>query len=161
MHIDTSLPGLTNAGQRHTGKSDRSGAGPDFAATLARTRAENAASPPARAPSPEEKAAEAEAAREALWAEFRAHLEKTPAERMREWVLKTMGISEAELAAMPPEKRMAVEAEIAERIREKLLGRQEKEENTPPPPGSIGQAPAGLPGRELGAVAFLANLRND
>ena len=160
MHIDHSLPAPAIAGSNRNGRSDRTGSGPDFAATLARTREENAARYPATTQSPEEKAAEAEAAREALWAEFRAYLEKTPAERMREWVLKKMGISEEELASMPPEKRLAVEAEIAERIREKLLGKQEKEANEPPPLGSTGQEPASPPGSRLEAAPLLAGLQD-
>ena len=53
------------------------------------------------------------------------YAKKSPAQHMREAVLKELGLSEADLAAMPPEKRQAMEAEINRRIREKLLGREE------------------------------------
>lgn len=52
------------------------------------------------------------------------YLKKTPAEHMREAILKQMGLSEADLAAMTPEQRTAVENTIAEKIREFMLGRE-------------------------------------
>jgi len=53
--------------------------------------------------------------------ELAEYLKKTPAEHMREAVLKEMGLTEADLAAMPPEKRKATEDTIAAKIKEKLL----------------------------------------
>lgn len=58
-------------------------------------------------------------------AEFRDYLRKTPIEHMRDAILKEMGLSEEELAALPPEKHDAIEAEIGRRIKERLLGQQE------------------------------------
>ncbi|WP_200384109.1 hypothetical protein [Rhodocyclus tenuis] len=52
------------------------------------------------------------------------YLRKTPAEHMREAILKQMGLTEADLAAMSPEQRTAVENTIAEKIREFMLGRE-------------------------------------
>lgn len=52
-------------------------------------------------------------------------LKKSPAEHMRDAILKQMGITEEELAQMPPEQRMAIEDTIAEMIKEKLLGQQQ------------------------------------
>ncbi len=53
--------------------------------------------------------------------ELAEYLKKSPAEHMRDAVLKELGITEAELAAMPPEKRIAMEETITEKIKEKLL----------------------------------------
>ena len=60
----------------------------------------------------------------AVVAELNDYMKKSPAEHMRDAVLKELGLTEEDLAAMPPEKRMAMEATINERIREKLLGRK-------------------------------------
>lgn len=59
---------------------------------------------------------------EAVLAEFREYMDKTPAQRMRDAILREMGLTEEDLDAMPPEKREAVEAEIGERLRERILG---------------------------------------
>jgi len=48
------------------------------------------------------------------------YLRKTPVQHMREAILKKMGLTEEELAAMPPERRAAVEQAIAEKIQELL-----------------------------------------
>ena len=56
------------------------------------------------------------------------YVKKSPAEHLREAVLKQMGLTEEDLAAMPTEKRLATEAEINRRIREKLLGHKESED---------------------------------
>ncbi|MGV8242225.1 hypothetical protein ACV331_37120, partial [Pseudomonas aeruginosa] len=47
--------------------------------------------------------------------EFKEYMQKSPAERMREQVLKSLGLTEEELDAMPPEKREQVEKGIGER----------------------------------------------
>ncbi len=65
-----------------------------------------------------------EAARKVALAELHDYLKKSPAEHIRDAVLKELGLSEESLAAMPPEQRMALEAKINERIREQLLGRK-------------------------------------
>lgn len=53
-------------------------------------------------------------------AELIEYLKKTPIEHMREAILKEMGLSEEEVAAMPPEQRMTIEATIADKIKERL-----------------------------------------
>lgn len=66
---------------------------------------------------------------DSLVAELHDWLKKSPIEHMREQILKEMGLTEADVAAMPPEKRAAVEEAIAEKIRERLAalnGRQGK-----------------------------------
>jgi hypothetical protein len=57
-------------------------------------------------------------------------LRKTPAEHMRDAILKEMGVTEEELDAMPPEQRAAVEETIAEKIKERLLANDEKTQAT-------------------------------
>lgn len=47
-------------------------------------------------------------------------LKKTPAQHMRDAILKEMGLTEEEISKMPPDKRAAVEATIAEKILERL-----------------------------------------
>ncbi|TLS18253.1 MAG: hypothetical protein FDZ72_09875 [Betaproteobacteria bacterium] len=74
----------------------------------------------------EERAAEAKAKRNALRQELDDYLSKSPAEHMRDAVLREMGLTEEDLAAMPPEKREAMEAEIADRIKERLLAKKEE-----------------------------------
>lgn len=51
--------------------------------------------------------------------EFKAYMAKTPAERMRDSILKEMGLTKEDIEAMPPEKQKAIEEEIAERMRDK------------------------------------------
>jgi len=53
------------------------------------------------------------------------YIEKGPVVAMREKILKSMRLTEEELKALPPEKQKAIEAEIAEKIKEMLLRQQE------------------------------------
>ena len=53
--------------------------------------------------------------------ELAEYLRKSPAEHMRDAILKEMGLTEDDLATMPPEKRKAIEDTIAAKIKEKLL----------------------------------------
>ena len=50
--------------------------------------------------------------------DFLDYAKETPAQRMREAILKSMGLSEDDLKSMSPEKRKAVEETIRQRIRE-------------------------------------------
>ena len=65
--------------------------------------------------------------------ELAEYLKKTPAQHMRDAILKEMGLTEEDLAAMPPDKRQAIEATIAERIKEKLLEHDELAKNAAQP----------------------------
>ena len=62
---------------------------------------------------------------EELLAKLNEYIEKGPIVMMRERILKSMGISEEELKNLPPEKQNAIEAEIAEKIKEMMLREQE------------------------------------
>jgi len=54
------------------------------------------------------------------------YLRKGPAQHMREAILKEMGLSEADVDAMPPGQRAAVENAIAEKIRELMDAQRAK-----------------------------------
>lgn len=119
---------------------------------------------PARVMTQAERNEEIRAANEAVLAAFREYMSKTPVEHLRERILEEMGISEEDLARMPPEQRQAVEAEIADRIKERMLDQaraKEEEAN----PFSTGAADAGPPvrsptaGSQLGGglIAMLNN----
>ncbi|WP_010489040.1 hypothetical protein [Pseudomonas sp. S9] len=51
--------------------------------------------------------------------EFRKYMEMTPAEKMRDSILKELGLTEEELDAMPPEQQSAIEEKIVQRIKER------------------------------------------
>lgn len=51
---------------------------------------------------------------------FLEEARKHPMERLREQIMKELGVSEADLAAMPPEERRAMEDRIRQLIEEKL-----------------------------------------
>ena len=50
--------------------------------------------------------------------DFLDYAKETPAQRMRDAILKSMGLSEEDLKSMTPEKRKAVEETIRQRIKE-------------------------------------------
>ncbi|WP_161867121.1 hypothetical protein [Pseudomonas yangonensis] len=50
---------------------------------------------------------------------FKAYMEMTPAEKLRDGILKEMGLTEEEIEAMTPEQQKAVEEEIAQRLQER------------------------------------------
>lgn len=51
--------------------------------------------------------------------EFREYMSKPVAVRVRDEILKSMGLTEEKLQSMSPERREAVETEIAQRMKEK------------------------------------------
>lgn len=53
-------------------------------------------------------------------ADFKDYMSKTPEQRLRDSILKEMGITEEELKAMPPEKQQAISQEIAARLQDKM-----------------------------------------
>jgi len=50
--------------------------------------------------------------------DFLDYAKETPAQRMRDAILKSMGLSEDDLKSMSPEKRKAVEDAIAQKIKD-------------------------------------------
>ncbi|HCT04204.1 MULTISPECIES: hypothetical protein [unclassified Pseudomonas] len=51
-------------------------------------------------------------------ADFTDYMNKTPAERIREQLLKEQGLTEEEVQAMPQEKQDAIAKQVAERVKE-------------------------------------------
>lgn len=74
--------------------------------------------------------------REKVRTEFHEYMEMTPAERLREQILKEMGLTEEQLEQMPPEERAAIEDKIAalmrERMEEKMRSHMEEAPATAP-----------------------------
>jgi hypothetical protein len=64
-------------------------------------------------------------------AQFKDYMSKTPEQRLRDSILKEMGITEEEYAAMPPEKQLAVGEEIAQRMQDKsTMAQMEKDQQS-------------------------------
>lgn len=59
---------------------------------------------------------------------FREYMEMTPAEKIRDSILKEMGLTEEEVDAMSPEQQKAVEEQIAERMQERAELQAAKEQ---------------------------------
>jgi hypothetical protein len=83
---------------------------------------------------------------------FLEEMKKSPAERLREQILKALGETEESVAAMPPEQQQAMEKQIAELIKEKL-----REANGAREAGSDASLAAGAPvlGQAPTATALL------
>lgn len=56
--------------------------------------------------------------------EFLDYMKKTPEERLRDKILKALGVTEEDLEAMPMEERMAIEEKIADIIKETLVPKE-------------------------------------
>ncbi len=89
----------------------------DFLATLntAKKNYSNKAADPVRESKPVVKTA---------FQELEEYLRKSEAQRLREKILKQMGLTEDALNAMPPKERASVEAAIAKKVKEYLLAHQ-------------------------------------
>ncbi|WLH34380.1 hypothetical protein PSH79_20965 [Pseudomonas sp. FP2196] len=61
--------------------------------------------------------------------EFKDYMSKTPEQRLRDSVLKELGITEEDIQAMPPEKQLAIGKEIAQRLQDKMQLAQSEKEN--------------------------------
>ncbi|WP_166219101.1 hypothetical protein [Pseudomonas atagonensis] len=61
--------------------------------------------------------------------EFKDYMSKTPEQRLRDSILKDLGITEEDIANMPPEKQLAVAKEIAQRLQDKMQLAQSEKEN--------------------------------
>ena len=77
---------------------------------------------------------EAEAAHDAAVKAVNDYVEKGPVvariEAIREQVLKSMGLSEADLKNLPPQQQQQIEATIAERIKEELMQKKADKSST-------------------------------
>ncbi|MBK5528035.1 hypothetical protein JFT91_11880 [Pseudomonas sp. TH08] len=61
--------------------------------------------------------------------EFKDYMSKTPEQRLRDSVLQSMGLTEDDIKAMPPEKQLAIGKEIAERLQDKMKLAQAEKDN--------------------------------
>ena len=61
--------------------------------------------------------------------EFKDYMSKSPEQRLRDSILKEMGLTEDDIKAMPPEKQLAVGKEIAQRLQDKMQLAQSDKEN--------------------------------
>ena len=81
-----------------------------------------------------ETAPKAETARDAALKALNDYVKKGPVvarvEAIREEVLKSMGLSEADLKNLPPEQQQQIEATIAERIKEQLMQKKADKSST-------------------------------
>ncbi|MHA3736620.1 hypothetical protein ACXR0M_13220 [Pseudomonas sp. Eth.TT006] len=60
---------------------------------------------------------------------FKDYMSKSPEQRLRDSVLQSMGITEDDIKAMPPEKQLAIGKEIAERLQDKMQLAQSEKNN--------------------------------
>ncbi len=97
--------------------------------------------------------------------ELFTYAKKTPAQLMREKILKQMGLTEDDLKKMPPEKQMAIEKTIADKIKEMLEnpevakatdGPQNPFSSQSSAPQSVQSTPAGQLSQPAGRSAGLA-----
>lgn len=61
--------------------------------------------------------------------EFKDYMSKTPEQRLRDSILQSMGLTEDDIKAMPPEKQQAIGKEIAERLQDKMKLAQTEKDN--------------------------------
>ncbi|AZC24961.1 MULTISPECIES: hypothetical protein [Pseudomonas] len=62
--------------------------------------------------------------------EFKDYMSKTPEQRLRDSILQEMGLTEDDLQSMSPERLMAINQEISQRMQDKLkLAKQEQQSN--------------------------------
>ena len=64
---------------------------------------------------------------EELLKKLNDYIDKGPVVALREQILKSMGLTEADLKNLPPEEQMAIEQTIEQKIKEFLLKRKEQE----------------------------------
>ena len=60
---------------------------------------------------------------------FKDYMSKTPEQRLRDSILQSMGLTEDDIKAMPPEKQQAIGKEIAERLQDKMKLAQTEKDN--------------------------------
>lgn len=120
MKIDASFDIAQSLGKATP--SEKTSNGFSFQAALAKASGNSAATSVSEAPASKQKDEAAEAAMSPQLKELMAYLTKSPAQLMRESILKSMGLTEESLKSLPPEKQAAVEATIAAKIKEMMQG---------------------------------------
>ncbi|MBS4096430.1 MAG: hypothetical protein KGZ83_06290 [Sulfuricella sp.] len=102
-------------------------AGESFQSVLSKARTNASSAPATESPSTAPKDSSAKAKGPTALQELLDYMKKTPEQRMREAILKKMGLTEESLKTMPPEKRAAVEETIAAKIKELMQEPKEAE----------------------------------
>ena len=129
----------TPSGNRLTDSSAQSGMDSVTLSNKARALADaekTAAAPAASLGTADDnqKTTKAEAAHDAAVKALNDYVEKGPVvariEAIREQVLKSMGLSEADLKNLPPVQQQQIEATIAERIKEQLMQKKADKSST-------------------------------
>ena len=115
MLIESSARSTTSLSRPTTATGNRFNSATEFSSSV----------PKAEETTAKTQSGKAKATTEELLAKLNEYIEKGPIVAMREKILESMGISEEELKSLPPEKQDAIEAEIAEKIKEMLLRQQE------------------------------------
>jgi hypothetical protein len=125
MQIDSSLPvGQTTSSSAYRSSTDSTGFADALQNSLsAQGEKKKVLSPEQRE---QQRAAAAKANLASTVKEIEDYLKKTPAEHLRDKIMRELGLSEEKLAAMSPKERDAAEAKISARIREELTGRKPK-----------------------------------
>jgi hypothetical protein len=92
-------------------------------AAFAKTRVLLQATPPTTSAAPTTSATETGAL-----SEFKEYMSKTPEQRLRDSILRDMGLTEEDLQNLPPERQLAISQEIAQRLQDKMqLAKEEKD----------------------------------
>ena len=122
MHIDTILQAasLLNGLFSSTSSSNNQSTAFSTALSKAGTSAETSGT----AGSASGTTSASAAATDRVLEKLNDYIQKGPVAALREKVLASMGLTEADLKALPPGKQEAVEAEIAQRIKEAMLEQQ-------------------------------------
>ena len=120
MKIDASFDVAQSLGKATP--SPRTSNGFSFQTALDKASSANAASSVSDSAASKPKEDAAEAAMSPQLKELMAYLSKSPAQLMRESILKSMGLTEESLKSLPPEKQAAIEATIAAKIKEMMQG---------------------------------------
>lgn len=159
MQVNTEYPGLAVHGfgsGKTAGDSAFSAAMRQAAAAEVGEASEQKAPPTAEA-----RRNAAREAHEALLQDLTDYLETPLTVLLREAVMKELGLSEEDLAAMKPSERLAAEATISQRMRERLLGRKEQgASDEPGVPFRPGEEVATPGGPEFSAAALAMIMAN-
>ncbi|MCE4054307.1 hypothetical protein [Pseudomonas sp. Au-Pse12] len=89
-------------------------------AAFAKTRVLLQATPPTTSAAPTTSATETGAL-----SEFKEYMSKTPEQRLRDSILRELGLTEEDLQNLPPERQLAISQEIAQRMKDKMQMAQE------------------------------------
>lgn len=70
-----------------------------------------------------------------VYQELDDYVKMTPAQRIREELLKKLGLTEEDLAAKPPEEQQAIQQKLTEMIQQQMKDAQDKQQGTAPKVG--------------------------